>query len=330
MDKKSRIFIAGHNGLAGSAIFRELKKQGHVNILVRTRSELDLLNQVAVNDFFKEEKPEYVFVAAARVGGIYANSTYPADFIYENLLIATHLIHASHVNKVRKLLYMGSSCIYPKLAPQPMKEEYLLSGPLEPTNEAYAVAKIAGLKLCKYYNKQYGDNFVAAMPTNLFGINDSYHPENAHVLPALMRRFHEAKVQKLPQVVVWGTGKPKREFLYSDDLAEALILLMNKYDSADFINVGSGIEVTIEELARTVKRVVGYSGELVFDSSKPDGMMRKIMDSSKIHAMGWKAKTKLEDGMRKAYQSALEAGIFEAEYDQRQHVSHTSLLKKSS
>lgn len=303
MEKSSRIFVAGHRGLAGSAIVRQLEKQGYHNILTRTRAELDLFNQAKVNDFFEKEKPEYVFVAAARVGGIYANSTYPAEFIYENLLIATHLVHASHVNKVKKLLYMGSSCIYPKHAPQPMKEEHLLSGPLEPTNEAYAVAKIAGLKLCKHYSMQYGDKFIAAMPTNLYGPNDSYHPENSHVLPALLRRFHEAKEQKLPKVVIWGTGTPKREFLYSDDLAEALVLLMNKYDSPEFINVGSGIEVTIKELATTIKKVVGYEGELTFDSTKPDGMMRKIMDSSKIHSLGWKAETRLEDGIRKAYQS---------------------------
>lgn len=330
MEKNSKIFVAGHKGLAGSAITRELQRQGYSSLILKSRQELDLLSQDQVNRFFKAEKPEYIFVAAARVGGIYANSTYPANFIYENLLIATHLVHAAHENKAKKLLYLGSSCIYPKSAPQPMKEEYLLSGPLEPTNEAYAIAKIAGLKLCKHFYSQYGDKFIAAMPTNLYGPHDSYHPQNSHVLPALIRRFHEAKQKKLPEVTIWGTGKPKREFLYSDDLASALILLMHEYDSPDFINVGSGAEVTILELAQTVKKVVGYDGKLVFDESKPDGMMRKIMDSSHIHALGWKPRVSLEEGIKKAYQSALEEHSFDPETIQRQSLSTFSLLKQNN
>ncbi len=328
MEKHSKIFVAGHLGLAGSAIVRELKSQGFHQVLTKTREELDLLHQEKVNAFFRKEKPEYVFVAAARVGGIYANSTYPADFIYENLVIATNLIHAAHENKIKKLLYLGSSCIYPRATAQPMKEEALLSGPLEPTNEAYAIAKIAGLKLCKHFYAQYGDRFISAMPTNLYGPHDSYHPENSHVLPALMRRFHEAKEKRLPEVVVWGSGTPKREFLYSDDLAKALILIMNEYESQEFINVGSGIEVTIKELAETIKKVVGYGGRLIFDPSKPDGMMRKIMDSSKIRALGWRALNSLEEGIAKSYASALEHRAFQSENGKRHSLNSFSLLKK--
>ena len=302
MEKSSKIYIAGHRGMAGSAILRELKKRGYSNFVYATSSELDLRNQAQVNSFFEKETPDYVVLAAAKVGGIVANKTYRADFIYENLMIEANVIQAAHVNKVTKLLFLGSSCIYPKLAPQPLKEEYLLTGELEPTNEPYAIAKIAGIKLCESYREQYGDNFISVMPTNLYGPNDNYDLKNSHVLPALLRKFHTAKVENTPSVEIWGSGSPKREFLHVNDLAEACVFLLEDYEGTDWLNIGTGTDVSIKDLALLVKKVVGYDGELKFDPSKPDGAPRKLMNVDKIHALGWKHKIDLEDGIKKVYE----------------------------
>ena len=306
MDKNSKIYVAGHNGMVGSAIVRKLGEKGYTNIVTRSSKELDLRNQQAVNEFFSAEKPEYVYLAAAKVGGIVANNTYRADFIYDNLAMELNIIHAAYENKVKKLLFLGSSCIYPKLAPQPMNEESLLTGLLEETNEPYAVAKIAGIKLCEAFRDQYGSNFIAAMPTNLYGKGDNYHLQNSHVIPALLRKFHEAKAGNSATVEIWGTGKPLREFMFVDDLAEGCLFLMEHYNDRLFVNIGTGEEVTIGELANIVKEVVGYDGEIVFNTSKPDGTPRKLMDSARIHNMGWKHKTSLRDGLKKAYGYFLE------------------------
>lgn len=300
-DKNSVIFVAGANGMVGSAIVRGLKKLGYTNILTPSSKELDLSNQAAVNSWFEANKPEYVFLAAAKVGGILANNTYRADFLYVNLMIEANVIHASHLNNVKKLLFLGSSCIYPKMAPQPLKEEYLLTGELEYTNEPYAIAKIAGIKLTENYRKQYNAAFISAMPTNLYGPNDNYDLNNSHVLPALIRKFHEAKIQNLPNVTVWGTGSPLREFLHVDDLAEACIFLMEKYEGDDWLNIGVGHDISIKDLALLVKEIVGFEGELIFDTSKPDGTPRKLMDVSKINNLGWKAKISLEEGIKAVY-----------------------------
>ena len=301
MEKEAKIYVAGHRGMVGSAIYQKLKQEGYTNIVTRTSKELDLRNQHDVATFFENEKPEYVFLAAAKVGGIVANNTYRADFIYENIAIQSNVIHQAHVHQVKKLLFLGSSCIYPKLAPQPLKEDYLLTGTLEPTNEPYAIAKIAGIKMCEAYRSQYGDNFISVMPTNLYGYNDNYHPENSHVLPALIRRFHEAKVNEVPEVTIWGTGSPLREFLFSTDLAEACVFLMNNYDEEQFINIGVGEDISIKDLALLIKTIIGYKGELNFDSNKPDGTPRKLMDVSKLHALGWRHRIDLEEGIRLAY-----------------------------
>ena len=302
LDRTKKIYVAGHRGLVGSALLRKLEKEGFTNIVTRTHAELDLTRQAEVEKFFEEEKPAYVILAAAKVGGIYANDTYPADFIMQNLQIECNVIDASYKNNVEKLLFLGSSCIYPRECPQPIKEEYLLSDYLEKTNEAYALAKIAGLKMCSYYNKQYGTDYISVMPCNLYGINDNFAPENSHVLPALMRKFHEAKVNNLPTVTVWGSGKPLREFLNVDDLADACLYLMDNYSGNDFFNVGYGEEVTILELANLVKKVVGFEGEIVMDSTKPDGTMRKLTDISRIKATGWEPKITLEEGLKQTYE----------------------------
>jgi len=301
LEKSSKIYIAGHRGMVGSAIARKLDNEGFTNIITRTSSELDLRNQADVTAFFELEKPEYVFLAAAKVGGIIANNTYRADFIYENLVIQNNVIHQSYVNGVKKLMFLGSSCIYPKLAPQPLKEEYLLTGLLEESNEPYAIAKIAGIKMCDAYRDQYGCNFISVMPTNLYGYNDNYHAENSHVLPALIRKFHEAKVNHSDHVSVWGSGEPKREFLFADDLADACFFLMQNYNEPNLINIGTGKDVTIKELALLIKEVVDYDGDLVFDQSKPDGTPRKLMDVSKLEKIGWKYSTELKDGIKLAY-----------------------------
>lgn len=301
MDKQSRIFVAGHRGMVGSAIMRKLIQAGYTNLLYRTKDELDLRNQSAVVSFFEETKPEYVFIAAAKVGGIHANNTYRAEFLYDNLMIATNLIHQSYVYGVKKLLFLGSSCIYPKHAPQPLKESYLLTGPLEPTNEPYAVAKIAGIKLCENYRVQYGCNFISAMPCNLYGPNDNYHPENSHVIPALLRKFHEAKQNQLSQVTIWGSGNALREFLHVDDLAAACLHLMQHYNELPFVNVGSGEEISIRDLAYLIKVITGYTGELIFDTNYPDGTPRKVLDSSVIRAMGWKPLYSLRTGIAQVY-----------------------------
>jgi GDP-L-fucose synthase len=314
LDKK--IYIAGHTGMVGSAVLRRLKSEGYTNFVLKTSKELDLRNQKAVDDFFESEKPEVVIIAAAKVGGILANNTYRAEFIYDNLMIEANITHASYINKVEKLIFLGSSCIYPKLAPQPMKEEYLLSGYLEYTNEPYAIAKIAGIKLCENYYKQYGCNFYSVMPTNLYGPNDNFDLHTSHVLPALIRKFHEGqeqlKIKKAKgksEVVIWGTGKPKREFLYVDDLADAIYFLMNKVDAEDLyeqgithLNIGTGEDITISELAELIKRIVGYEGEIIYDTSKPDGTPRKLLDVTRIHQLGWKHKTGLEDGIKMTYE----------------------------
>jgi len=298
----SRIYVAGHCGLSGSAIFRALKKRGFKNIITRRHSELELLGSVAVKNFFKETKPEYVFVSAAKVGGIHANSTYPAEFIRENLVVQTNIIHESWRNGVEKLLFLGSSCIYPKLCPQPIVEESLLTGALEPTNEAYAIAKIAGVKTCQSYNQQYGTNFISGMPTNLYGINDNFHLENAHVLPALIRRFHEKKLANAESICIWGTGSPKREFLHSDDLADAVLFLMENYNDSEIVNIGCGEDQTIKKLAETIQDVVGYQGRLVFDTSRPDGTQQKFLDISKIKSLGWEPSIPLKEGLKQVYQ----------------------------
>jgi GDP-L-fucose synthase len=301
MEATSKIFIAGHRGMVGSAILRKLDREGYFNLLTRTSSELDLKDQQAVADFFTKEKPEYVFLAAAKVGGIIANDTFRADFLYENLSIQNNVIHQSYLNGVKKLMFLGSSCIYPKHAPQPLKEEYLLTGLLEKTNEPYAIAKIAGIKMCEAYRAQYGCNFISVMPTNLYGFNDNYHPQNAHVLPALIRKFHEAKSSSADHVVILGTGSPMREFLFSDDLANACYFLMKNYNEADMINIGTGEELTIKDLALLIKKVIGFKGDLVFDLSRPDGTPRKLLDVSKLHSKGWKHEIKLEEGIRMVY-----------------------------
>jgi GDP-L-fucose synthase len=301
LNQNSRIYVAGHRGLVGSAIWRALQAQGFTQLLGRARAELDLLNAEAVTDFYRAEKPEFVFVAAAKVGGILANNNHPAEFLYENLQVQNNLIHGAHKAGVKKLLFLGSSCIYPKLAPQPLKEDYLLTGPLEPTNEWYAIAKIAGIKLCQAYRRQYGCDFISVMPTNMYGPNDNYDLQNSHVLPAMIRRFHEAKTGGKKEVVCWGTGAPMREFLYADDLARACVFLMQHYSGEQFINVGFGSDVTIKELAELVKRVVGFSGQIVWDTSKPDGTPRKLMDSSRLFALGWKPQVQLEEGIKLAY-----------------------------
>ncbi len=305
LEKNAKIFVAGHRGMVGSAILRKLQAEGYTNLITRTSAELDLRNQQAVADFFKQEKPEYVFLAAAKVGGIVANNTYRADFLYENLAIQNNVIHQAYENGVKKLLFLGSSCIYPKLAPQPLKEEYLLTGPLEPTNEPYAIAKIAGIKLCDAYRDQYGCNFISVMPTNLYGYNDNYHPENSHVLPALIRKFHEAKVSGAGSVNIWGSGTPKREFLFADDLADACYFLMQTYNEPNLINIGTGEDLSIKDLALLIKEVIGFDGELVFDTTKPDGTPRKLMDVAKLHSLGWKHQIELKQGIALAYQDFL-------------------------
>jgi GDP-L-fucose synthase len=305
MEKSSRIYIAGHRGMVGSAVHRKLVKEGYSNIITRTSTELDLRVQQDVADFFRKEKPEYVFLASAKVGGIHANNTYRAEFIYDNLMMESNIIHQAYLNGVKKLMFFGSSCIYPRNANQPMKEEYLLSGYLEQTNEPYAIAKIAGIKLCDAYRAQYHCNFISVMPTNMYGINDNYHRENSHVLPALIRRFHEAKILQSPEVVVWGSGAPLREFLFADDLADACFMLMLTYNEPGHINIGSGKDISIKELALLVKEITGFNGNLKFDSSKPDGSPRKLMDSSKLNALGWTPKTSLKEGIRLAYEDYL-------------------------
>jgi GDP-L-fucose synthase len=301
MKSNGKIYIAGHNGMVGSAILRALKAKGFENFVLKNSKELDLRNQQAVNDFFETEKPDYVFLAAAKVGGIHANNTYRADFIYENLMIESNIIHAAYKNQVEKMLFLGSSCIYPKNAPQPLKEEYLLTGILETTNEPYAIAKIAGIKLCDAYRAQYGCNFISAMPTNLYGPNDNYDLNNSHVLPALLSKFHTALINKEPNVTVWGSGTPLREFLHVDDMASACIFLMENYNEAGCVNVGCGTDISIKDLAILIKEIVGYEGEIVFDSSKPDGTLRKLMDVSKINEMGWRYSIGVREGIMKVY-----------------------------
>ena len=305
MEKNAKIYVAGHRGMVGSAIFRKLKAEGYTNLVIRNSQELDLRNQQAVADFFAAEKPDYVFLAAAKVGGIVANNIYRADFLYENLAIQNNVIHQAYLQGAKKLLFLGSSCIYPKLAPQPLKEDYLLTGLLEPTNEPYAIAKIAGIKLCDAYRDQYGCNFISVMPTNLYGYNDNYHPENSHVLPALIRKFHEAKTSGAASVTVWGTGSPLREFLFADDLADACYFLMQEYNEAGLVNIGTGHDLSIKDLALLIKEVVGFTGDLVFDTSKPDGTPRKLLDVSKLHTLGWKHRIALQDGLALAYQDFL-------------------------
>ena len=306
MEKNAKIYVAGHRGMVGSALVRRLESEGYQNIIVRTSRELDLRNQQAVADFFAAEKPAYVFLAAAKVGGIMANNIYRADFLYENLQIQNNVIHSAHVEGVEKLMFLGSSCIYPKLAPQPLQEDSLLTGPLEYTNEPYAIAKIAGIKMCESYRKQYGRNYISVMPTNLYGPNDNYDLNNSHVLPAMIRKFHEAKVDNKPFVELWGTGSPLREFLHADDLADACVYLMKNYDGEQFVNIGVGEDITIKNLAELIKSTVGYEGELRWNTDKPDGTPRKLMDVSKLHSMGWKHRYNLEEGVRITYQDFLE------------------------
>lgn len=304
MEEASKIFVAGHRGMVGSAIVRRLQLEGFNNLVLRSSSELDLRDGAAVRTFFQAEKPDYVFLAAAKVGGIVANNTYRAEFLYDNLMIQSHVIHESYRAGVKKLLFLGSSCIYPKLAPQPLKEDYLLTGLLEPTNEPYAIAKIAGIKMCDAYRSQYGCHFISAMPTNLYGPNDNYDLQTSHVIPALLRKFHEARKQDAPEVVVWGTGTPLREFMHVDDLAEACLFLMERFDEPGFINVGTGKELSIRELAQLVAKIVGYSGKIVFDTTKPDGTPRKLMDVTSLAKKGWRARIPLEEGLIRAYQAA--------------------------
>ncbi len=305
MNKSDKIYVAGHRGMVGSAIVRKLEAEGFTNIIFRTSSELDLKNQIAVKEFLKKEMPQYVFLAAAKVGGIVANNTYRAEFLFDNLSIQSNVIHSSYEAGVKKLMFLGSSCIYPKLAPQPLKEDSLLTGLLEPTNEPYAIAKIAGIKLCEAYHAQYGCNFISVMPTNLYGYNDNYHPQNSHVLPALIRKFHEAKLNNETEVEIWGSGNPLREFMFSDDLADACFFLMQNYNDPQFINIGVGHEISIKDLALLIKRIVGYDGNLKFDNSKPDGTPRKLMDTSKLHQLGWKHKIELAEGIELAYEDFL-------------------------
>ena len=309
MEKGSKIYIAGHNGMVGSAIWRKLESEGFTNLIGRTSKQLDLKNQQEVEDFFAAEKPEYVFLAAAKVGGIVANNTFRADFLYDNLMIQSNVIHQSYIHKIKKLLFLGSSCIYPKLAPQPLKEEYLLTGLLEQTNEPYAIAKIAGIKMCDAYRSQYGCNFISAMPTNLYGPNDNYDLQNSHVLPALIRKFQEAKVQKKKKVQIWGTGDPKREFLHVDDLAQACLFLMQEYNEAGLVNIGVGEDISIKDLALQIKQLIGYEGELQFDTTKPDGTPRKLMDVSKLTSLGWKARIGLVEGLERTIQEFREKTI---------------------
>lgn len=301
--KESKIYVAGHKGMVGSAIVRKLEAEGYTNIITRTSSELDLRNQVAVREFFDSEKPEYVFLAAAKVGGILANNNYKADFLYDNLMIQNNVIHESYVSGVKKLVFLGSSCIYPKLAPQPLKEDYLLTGPLEETNDAYAIAKISGIRMCQAYRKQYGCNFISLMPTNLYGPNDNYDLKNSHVLPALLRKFHEAKVNCNSSVEVWGSGSPKREFLHSDDLANAIYFLFLNYHEDDIVNIGTGEDLSIKSLAELIQKIVGFEGDIVWDTSKPDGTPRKLMDVSRLHHLGWKHEINLEQGIRGVYEA---------------------------
>ena len=303
MQQHQKIYVAGHRGMVGSALVRKLQALGYTNIVTRSSAELDLRNQAAVQAFFKEEQPAFVFMAAAKVGGIHANNTFRADFIYDNLMMEANVIHAAYQYQVEKLLFLGSSCIYPKLAPQPLKEAYLLAGQLEATNEPYAIAKIAGIKLCEAYRAQYACNFISAMPTNLYGPNDNYDLQNAHVLPALIRKFHEAKMQQAPEVVLWGTGKPMREFLHVDDLAAACCFLMQDYNEAEFVNIGTGIDITIAALAQLIKEIVGYEGNIINDTTKPDGTPRKLMDVSKMKSLGWSAQIDLESGIRSVYEA---------------------------
>jgi GDP-L-fucose synthase len=305
LEKEAKIYVAGHRGMVGSAIVRKLQQEGYTNLVLKTSAELDLRDQVKVASFFASEKPDYVFLAAAKVGGIVANNTYRADFLYENLAIQNNIIHSSFVHKVTKLMFLGSSCIYPKLAPQPLKESYLLSGYLEETNEPYAIAKIAGIKMCEAYRAQYGCDFISVMPTNLYGPNDNYDLENSHVLPAMIRKFHEAKVQEKESMTLWGTGAPMREFLHADDLAEACVYLMETYSESELVNIGTGIDVTIKELAETVKEIVGFSGSIHWDTTRPDGTPRKLMDVSKLHSLGWSHKIALKEGIALAYQDFL-------------------------
>lgn len=311
MDKNSRIFVAGHRGLVGSGITRNLQEQGFKNLILKTRQELDLLNQKAVSEFFQKNEIDFVFLAAARVGGILANSRAPADFLYENVMVAANVIHAAAQNNTKKLLFLGSSCIYPRMAPQPMKESSLLSGPLEPTNEGYALGKIVGLKLCEMYFKQYGHHFISAMPTNLYGPGDNFHPENSHVIPGMLRRFHVAKMKNEPQVVCWGSGNVKREFLYVDDLSEALTKLMQEYDQPETINVGTGSDCTIRELAELIKEVVGFKGAIVYDTTKPDGPARKLLDVTRMDEFGWHAQVGLKAGLTKTYKWVLDNQVFD-------------------
>lgn len=309
MDKEAKIYVAGHRGMVGSAIVRRLEKEGYGNLVLKTSSQLDLRNQGQVEQFFSEEKPEYVFLAAAKVGGIVANSKHPADFMYDNMILEMNVIHSAFVNQVKKLMFLGSSCIYPRMAPQPMPESCLLTSSLEQTNEAYALAKISGLKYCEYLNRQYGTDYISVMPTNLYGPNDNYHPEHSHVLPALIRRFHEAKTENKPEVVIWGTGAPLREFLYVDDLVDACLFLMNHYSGNETVNLGTGKELSIAGLAELVGRAVGYQGKITFDPSKPDGTPRKLLDVSKLTGLGWTYKTELEEGIALAYDDFLHSEV---------------------
>ena len=306
MNKQAKIYIAGHLGLVGSAIVRALKKQGYKNLILKTRKELDLLSQYKVNQFFARQKPDYVFLAAAKVGGILANQTYPAEFIYENLTVQNNVLQAAYKNKVKKLIFLGSSCIYPKNCPQPIKEEYLLSSPLESTNEAYAIAKISGVKMCEYFNQQYGTKFIAVMPTNLYGENDNFDLVSSHVLPAMIRKFHEARVSGSSEVVLWGTGKPRREFLHVDDLAAALVFLINNYDGQEIINIGCGQDLTIKELANKIKTVTGYKGKIIWDKTKPDGTPRKLLNINRLKKLGFKPKISLDKGLEMTYEWFLE------------------------
>jgi len=313
MEKDAKVYIAGHRGMVGSAIYRKLKNEGFTNFITRTSDVLDLRNQQQVADFFATEKPDYVFLAAAKVGGIIANNTYRAEFLYDNLQIQNNIINSSYLNQVKKLMFLGSSCIYPKMASQPLREDYLLTGPLEETNEPYAIAKIAGIKMCDAYRAQYGCNYISVMPTNLYGINDNYHPQNSHVLPAMIRRFHEAKEQGLATVTIWGTGSPKREFLFADDLAEACYYLMQNYNEEGLVNVGTGEDISIKDLAYLLKQIIGFEGEINFDTTKPDGTPRKLMDVTKLEKAGWKYHTTLEQGIALAYQDYLSKGALVAE-----------------
>lgn len=307
---KAKVYVAGHRGMVGSAIVRRLEKEGKYEIITASSKDLDLRNQVAVNSFFEKHQPDFVYLAAAKVGGIQANNIYRAEFLYDNLIMECNVIQAAHTNKVKKLLFLGSSCIYPKMAPQPLKEEYLLTGLLEPTNEPYAIAKIAGVKLCESYRRQYGDNFISVMPTNLYGPNDNYDLNNSHVLPALIRKFHEAKVEGKQEVVIWGSGSPFREFLHVDDLADACYYLMQNYNEESLVNIGTGIDLSIKDLALLVKKIVGFEGNLTFDSSKPDGTPRKLMDVSKLESFGWKHSISLENGIQSVYQELVEKDFF--------------------